>query len=165
MSDLEHRIRRLEDRAELHDLAVRYFMAADDDDYEVLGACFADDGEFSAGGFVGGSTREEIVQFIRTDRESMVATVHTPDYSLLEFDGEDRAKGVVGAHLELARGGTTLFGAVRYFDEYVRRDGRWQIRKREMRTIHVGPWDDVASSLTSELRVRWPGIDPMPADA
>lgn len=163
MSDLEARIRHIEDRAELQDLAVRYFMAADDDDYEALGACFADDGEFSAGGFPGGASRQEVVDFIREDRKSMVATVHTPNYSLLQVDG-DTATGVVGAHLELARGGTTLFGAVRYFDEYVRRDGRWQIRKREMRTIHVGPWDDVGTSLTEEKRVRWPGIDPMLSD-
>ncbi|HWI71109.1 MAG TPA: nuclear transport factor 2 family protein [Baekduia sp.] len=165
MSDVEERLRRLEDRAALQDLIVRYFVAADDDDYETLGACFADDGAFSAGGFPGGTTRQEIVDFIRADRESMAATVHTPDFLLLDFEGDDAATGVVGAHLELGRGGTTLFGAVRYFDRYARgADGRWQITSREMRTKHVGPWDEVASSLTSKLSVRWPGIDPLPAE-
>lgn len=164
MPDQEQRLRRLEDRAELQDLAVRYFIAADDDDYETLGGCFAADGAFSAGGFPGGSTREEIVDFIRNDRQTMGTTVHTPHYSLLTFDGDDRATGVVGAHLELARGGTTLFGAVRYYDTYVRTAGRWYIREREMRTVHVGPWDEVGTSLTADLRVRWPGIDPLPSD-
>jgi hypothetical protein len=164
MSDLEQRIRRLEDRAELHDLVVRYFMAADDDDYEALGATFASDGEFRAGGFPGGSSRQEVVDFIREDRKSMGVTVHTHNYALIEFKGDDEASGVVGAHLELARGGKSLYGAVRYVDDYVREDGSWRIRKREMLAIHVGPWEDVATSLTAENRVRWPGYDPMPAD-
>jgi hypothetical protein len=159
MADLEQRIRRLEDRAALQDLVVRYFIAADDDDYEALGACFAD-GEFSAGGFPGGSSRREIVDFIRTDRESMTATVHTPNFLLLDFKGEDAAGGVVGAHLELGRGGTTLFAAVRYVDDYVRTPDGWQIRRREMRTLHVGPWRDVAESLTTDTPVRWPGVEP-----
>jgi hypothetical protein len=164
MSDLEQRIRRLEDRAELQDLVVRYFMAADDDDYDALGDTFATDGEFSAGGFPGGTSRDEVVDFIREDRKSMGVTVHTHNYSLFEFKGEDSASGVVGAHLELARGGKSLYGAVRYVDDYVREGGRWRIRKREMLAIHVGPWEDVATSLTAENRVRWPGYDPMPAD-
>ena len=41
MSDIESRIRRLEDRAELQDLVVKYFVASDDDDHneriELLG--------------------------------------------------------------------------------------------------------------------------------
>jgi hypothetical protein len=164
MSDLEERVRRLEDRAELEDLVARYFVAADDDDYATLASCFAEDGEFSAGGFPGGSTRLEIVDFIRNDRQSMGTTVHTPNYALLQFDGNDRATGLVGAHLELSRSGKALFGAVRYVDEYVRRDGNWQIRKREMRTIHVGPWDEVVTTLTSDQPVRWPGAEAGPSE-
>jgi len=53
---------------------------------------------------------------------------------------------------------------VRYADEYVREEGRWRIRHRNMLTIHVGPWEQVGSSLTSELRVRWPGAAPQKAD-
>jgi hypothetical protein len=71
---------------------------------------------------------------------------------------------VVGAHLEIATGGTTVYGAVRYEDEYVREDGRWKFASRNMRTIHLGPWDEAAESLTSETPVRWPGADPAPSD-
>jgi hypothetical protein len=162
--DLDARIRRLEDRAELEDLVIRYFMAADDDDYDALGDTFAANGSFSAGGFPGGTTREEVVDFIREDRKSMGVTVHTQNSTLLTFTGDDTASGVVAAHLELARGGTSLFGAVRYLDDYVREDGRWRILKREMLAIHVGPWTEMETSLTVENRVRWPGYDPMPAD-
>ncbi len=164
MSDLEKRLRRLEDRAELQDLVVRYFVAADDDNYIALAATFSSDAVFEAGGFHGGSSREEIVEFIRNDRRSMGPTIHTPNFTLFEFPGEDHATGLVGAHLELSRGGRTLFGAVRYEDEYVRAEGRWRIRRRRMLAIHIGPWEEVGTSLTADLRVRWPGADPQRAD-
>jgi hypothetical protein len=164
MSDQDQRIRRLEDRAELQDLVVRYFLAADDDDYPALGETFARESTFTAGGFEGGKSRSEIVEFIRADRRNMGPTIHTYNYSLFSFKDDDHASGVVGAHLELSRGGSSLYGAVRYLDDYVREDGRWRIQHRNMLAIHVGPWEQVATSLTSELRVRWPGAAPQRAD-
>lgn len=165
MSDVEKRLRRLEDRAELQDLVVRYFVACDDDDYPTIGTCFTDDAVFVAGSFTGGTTRDEVVEFIRADREAAGGpTVHTHNYTLFEFEDDDSATGLVGAHLELGRGGTTVYAAVRYVDRYARVDGTWQISHRQMLAIHVGPWSEVGTSLTSELRVRWPGLDPQPAD-
>ena len=164
MSELEHRIQRLEDRAELQDLVVKYFLASDDDDYEALAATFAPDGTFSAGIFPGGEGREAVVECLRAGRKMMGPTIHTPDYTLFAFSDNNRATGRVGAHLELSIAGRTVFAAVRYFDEYVRIDGRWQFKRREMRTIHAGPWEEVGSSLSTELCVRWPGVDPMHSD-
>lgn len=164
MSSIEDRIRRLEDRAEIQDLVVRYFVAADDDDYQTLAETFASDGSFSASGFGTSNGRDGIVEGLRASRGFMGATVHTPHYVLLTLEDEDRATGIVGAHLELAMGEDTLFGAVRYDDKYARIDGRWRFTSREMRVVHVAPWKDVGSSLTSELRVRWPGLPPSPSD-
>jgi hypothetical protein len=164
MSALEARIRRLEDRAEIEDLVLKYFLAADEDDWETLGTTFARDGSFSAGAFPGGSDRESVVKFIQADRQNMGVTVHTQNTTLLTFADDDHASGVVGAHLELARGGTTVYGAVRYYDSYERTAEGWKIKTREMAIIHVGPWDQVATSLTARNRARWPGADPAPAD-
>ena len=61
-------------------------------------------------------------------------------------------------------GGTTVYGAVRYYDTYERTTDGWKIKTREMAIIHVGPWDEVGSSLTAPNRARWPGADPAPAD-
>ena len=164
MSDLERRIRRIEDRAELQDLVVRYFIASDDDDYATLAATFAIDGTFSAGSFPGGAGREAVVECLRSGRSMMGPTVHTPNYALFTFQDDDHATGQVGAHLELSIGGRTVFGAVRYIDKYARAEGRWQFKSRNMRTIHMGPWEEAATSLTTELNVRWPGIPPMASD-
>ncbi|PKW16380.1 nuclear transport factor 2 family protein [Saccharopolyspora spinosa] len=164
MTDLEARIRRIEDRAEIEDLVLKYFLAADDDDWETLGWTFAENGSFSAGAFPGGSDRESVVKFIQADRQNMGVTIHTQNTTLIKFTDDDHASGVVGAHLELARGGTTIYGAVRYYDEYVRTADGWKFASREMAIIHVGPWDEVGTSLTTTNRARWPGADPAPAD-
>ncbi|WP_193073763.1 nuclear transport factor 2 family protein [Pseudomonas sp. FME51] len=149
MSDVERRLKALEDRAELQDLAVRYFVATDDDDYATMEALFSPDAVFCAGEFTGGTDRSTIMTFLRNARANMGVTIHTPDYSLVSFTGENSATGLVGAHLEIAMSGQSLFGAVRYQDEYVRLAGKWHFARREMLTIHMGPWDQVATSLTA----------------
>lgn len=164
MATLEERIRRLEDRAELHDLVVAYFRATDDDDYDAMAACFAPDARFLASGFDGGTGRDAVIAFLKAARAGMKQTVHTPNYVQIEFHGDDRASGLVGAHLELGIGDDTVYAAVRYIDTYRRIDGDWQIATREMRAIHVGTWDQAGSSLSSPLNVRWPGAAPAPSD-
>jgi hypothetical protein len=164
MADIEKRLARLEDRAELQDLAVRYFLAADGDDLEGLASCFAPEARFSVSGQLCGDSRDGIVRFLVGERAKMGLTVHTPHYALFTFTSDELASGLVGAHLELVLGGQSLFGAVRYQDDYVRRDGRWQISARDMRTIHIAPWSEVGASLMSATPVRWPGIAPGPSD-
>ena len=48
MSDLETRLRRLEDRAEIHELLARYANACDDRDMVALADCFSADFEFDS---------------------------------------------------------------------------------------------------------------------
>jgi hypothetical protein len=164
MGDIEQRLRRLEDRAELDDLVVRYFLAADGDDLQGVGDSFTYDAVFASSGVVNAQGRAGIVDFIRTSRDHMGLTVHTPHYGLYSFLDEDHAQGLVGAHLELVLAGEPLFGAVRYHDEYRRTGNGWRIAKRDMRTIHIAPWLDVGQSLVSPSPVRWPGSMPAESD-
>ncbi|MDO8212567.1 nuclear transport factor 2 family protein [Conexibacter sp. CPCC 206217] len=159
--ELGRRLRRLEDRAELHDLVVRYFFACDDDDWDALSEVFSNDAEF-AGAF----GRDQVVEVMAESRSEMGPTIHTPDGILFTFDegDDDVAHGVIGAHWELSVDGRTLYGAVRYEDEYVRERGSWRIRRRSHRVAHIGPWEEVATSLTTETPVRWPGRAPAAAD-
>lgn len=164
MDSLEKRVRRLEDRAELHGLVVAYFMATDDDDYDRLAACFDADATFAASGFPDSCGRDAIMQFLKSARAGMGQTVHTPNFVQLSFDGSDAATGVVAAHLELGIGTATYFAAVRYLDRYQRDAGQWRIAHRAMRAVHVGPWADVATSLSEPLNIRWPGAPPQASD-
>jgi hypothetical protein len=162
--DVEHRLRRLEDRAELQDLVVRYFLASDDDDAAALGECFVSDASFSVSGALCGDSREAILAFIASERAKMGLTVHTPNYALFTFTDDKQATGLVGAHLELVLGGQSLFGAVRYRDSYVRHDGHWRLRSRDMRVAHIAPWAEVGQALQSPTPVRWPGLQPLASD-
>ena len=154
---LEDRVQRLEDRAELNDLVVRYFLAADDDDLKGVGDSFTATATFSSSGTLAAEGRDNIVDFIRASRDHMGLTVHTPHYAQFTFEGADRAKGLVGAHLELVLGGKAIFGAVRYVDEYRRTAEGWRIQARDMRVVHIAPWAEVGASLESDTPVRWPG--------
>jgi hypothetical protein len=164
MTMIEDRIRRLEDRAALDDLVVRYFLAADGDDLEGIGTSFTEDAAFASSGVANASGRRGIVDFIAASRAHMGLTLHTPNYALYTFGDEDHATGLVGAHLELVLDGQSLFGAVRYQDEYVRTVEGWRIARRDMRTIHIAPWAEVGDAFRSDFPVRWPGIAPLPSD-
>ena len=164
MTNLENRLRRLEDRAELHALAATYFRATDDDDYDRLSDCFTADATFAASGFPPSQGREAIIEFLKSTRAGMQQTVHTPSYVQLDFADSNSATGVVAAHLELGIGDTTYFAAVRYLDAYRLENERWRIAQREMRAIHVGPWSEADQSLSVPLNIRWPGSEPAASD-
>lgn len=164
MAGLEQRLQRLEDRAAIDDLVVRYFLAADGDDLDGVGASFTSDAIFASSGTVNAEGRDAIVAFIRSAREHMGLTVHTPHYGLYSFTSDQQATGIVGAHLELVLAGESLFGAVRYEDHYRRTDEGWRIARRDMRTIHIAPWAQVGEALPSDTPVRWPGTPPAATD-
>lgn len=162
--DLEQRVRRLEDRFEINELVVAYFLAADGDDLAGVGNSFTNDATFSSSGTQCARGREGIVDFIRSARTRMGLTIHTPHYAQLKFHGEDAAEGLIGAHLELVLGGEALYGAVRYVDRYIRENGRWLIGSRDMRTIQIAPWASLAEAFGSDRPVRWTGAEPAVSD-
>lgn len=164
MTDIGARLARLEDRAEIGELVVRYFLASDDDEIETIRGSFTPDATFAVSGAVLGTGPDGIVDFIISQRANMGLTVHTPNFSLVTFEGDKRARGLVGAHLELVLAGSSTFGAVRYVDEYEQIAGVWRIRSRDMRTVYIAAWNEVADAFASETPQRWPGASPGPSD-
>lgn len=164
MTTLEDRLRRLEDKAAIEELNLRYFLASDGDDHAAIGDSFTADATFASSGHVNGEGRQGIVNFIKGARSHMGLTIHTPHYGLYSFVSDDRATGIVGAHLELMLGGQSTYGAVRYIDEYRRDGGSWRIAARDMRTIYIGDWAKAADVFASPTPVQWPGFDPLPSD-
>lgn len=162
--NIEQRLQRLEDRAAIGDLVVNYFLAADGDDFSGVSDSFSDEATFRTSGVLSAEGKSGIVEFIRTARRSMGLTIHTPNYCQVRFIDDETATGLVGAHLELVLGQTPVYGAVRYVDLYRRIEGHWLITDRDMRTVHLAQWDEVASAFPSSKPVRWPGMVELPSD-
>lgn len=126
---------RLEDRAEITDLLVKYCEKLDEYDIDAVGEVFTDDYVFDSGVGNGGPKQGKDV-IIPAQKQRMGRwrrTHHQLGQSRIEFDGPDKAHGVtyVIAWHENWEGGVCT-GRLRYVDEFVRQDGRWLISRREI---------------------------------
>jgi hypothetical protein len=157
--DLARRVRRLEDRAELRELADRYCIAIDDSDWDALLGMFAEDAVMA-----GATGSRNVVGVLRSIRSGYGRTIHTALAQVLDFADDDHASGVVPGRGELAIAGQTVVCAMRYLDDYVRVGGRWRFARRDVRFGYALPWTDMAEAMTTELPIRWPGTRPAAAD-
>lgn len=156
----EPRLRRLEDRFAIQDLAIRFMIAIDGNNYPALAEMFTEKALF--GGVVGA---EEVVGLLQSMRVDYGPSLHYPQAHSLEFVGDDSATGVVLAHAELSIKGTTVHTALRYLDEYERGDdGRWRFASRIIKVSYALPVSELAESMTADRPVRWPGAAPAHAD-
>lgn len=157
MSTLEQRIRRLEDRAEIGELIVRYGIALDAHDLEALGRLYAPDGRLALkmGGIVKGHDRSSVIDYYADRLTSMVTAYHFCHGNVIEFDpdDDDRATGVVMAHAELWSEDQAKIAALRYEDVYVRHEGRWCFAERVEAFLYFLPVEDYAA--------QWAGAEPV----
>jgi hypothetical protein len=161
--DLEARIRRLEDRAELQELIAAYGRAVDDRDMDTLGAMYVADGIFdSTEGRITG--RAEVVAYYRKQLNRYGMSYHYPHSHTIDFTGPDTATGIVCAHAELAIIPTPFVVALRYYDEYRREEGRWRFVSRDVQQVYAAPLADLPQVLATTHRKRWPGTEPAEAD-
>jgi hypothetical protein len=157
--DIAARLRRMEDREDLHDLVLRYCRAVDDKDWAALGELFANYAEL--GEAVG---REAVVVALQSGREGYGRTVHTSHGQLLDFVDSDNATGMVTSHVELDVDGKTVMCFIRYYDRYVREAARWHFARRDLKFLYALPWAEMSVALTDHLPIRWPGTAPAPFD-
>lgn len=161
---LEERIARLEARAEIQDLLIRYALLIDDHEFDALGELFTDDARFgSPGGARVG--RADIVAHYRARGEQYPISLHVARGAVIEFDDGEHARGQVLGFSEQASAEHTVITSFRYADRYVRVDGRWRFAERDVRTLYAMPHSELAAGgLGWELRNRWPHRSPEAAD-
>jgi hypothetical protein len=160
-ADLADRIRRLEDRAAIADLAIRYCVAIDDSDYAGMVQMYT--AKATLGPTVG---RQEVVDQLRSIRSTYGRTIHVPEAHLITFTDADHATGIVLSHAELDIQGRTIRCYIRYYDQYERGpDDVWRFADRTLKVAYALPVEDLADSLAAPDPVRWPGTEPAPADA
>lgn len=156
--ELEARVRRLEDRLELRDLAARYSQAVDDRDFDTVVDCFSEDatvGRAESG--QDGSGPESVRAFYARQMRDMHMTFHYPHTQQVTFDGPDSANGVVNAQAEMAVDATLVVSSLRYLDRYAREAGRWKIAERRMHFFWIMDARELATRASSAERIAWPG--------
>lgn len=149
MSDIESRLRRLEDREEIRVLVGRYALCLDDRDFAGLAACFTVDAVFGPDdGSPGVQGRAAIVERLQGVLASSRLSVHVSHDSFADLapDDPDAATGLVLCHAETSHGGHRI-SAIRYRDQYRRDEGVWRIAARRLRLVYSVAAKSYAGSL------------------
>jgi uncharacterized protein (TIGR02246 family) len=156
--DMEARIRRLEDRAEIQNLHARYANAVDDRDLDVVADCFCEDGVFGRWGTDDRAEgREAVVQFYRDRLGGTGPSFHYPHVAEIVFDDDDNAHGTLTAHAEMSVDGRLMIAGLRYMDRYRRDpDGRWRFAERYSRFYYFMPHDELDTNYGARDRITWP---------
>ncbi len=142
--DLEQRIRKLEDIEEIKQLKHRYCAACDDSfDADAIASVFTEDAVWDGGDFGKLNGREEIRGFFQDADKRMPFAVHNVLNPIIEVNG-DTAKGTwyLFQTCTFAEGNRAIWGAARYDDEYVRRDGKWMIHRLKVTSHFWTPFED-----------------------
>lgn len=159
-TDLESRIRRLEDRVQISEQIVKYAVGADRRDWKMFADCFTDPVYFDyselgspAGAF---HRRADFVDRVAMTLNGFTATQHVSPNHLIEFDDNDPDWAVCYSYMHaqhLLEGSENgEFYVVRgSYTNYMRRcpDG-WRIERIIM---HVG-WSDGNDGALSEATAR-----------
>jgi hypothetical protein len=164
-SDLVQRLRRLEDRLEIRELAGRYGFAIDDRNIADLERLFTPDAVFrSKDGVMDARGREEVIaQFGRRFSVLGISNHFTHDHLIALGDDPDSATGLVSSHAEVWRNDQALLGALRYEDKYRRHEGRWCFAERLLSFLYYMPVNEYAEGMGGRMRQRAYG-DRRPAD-
>lgn len=161
-SDLETRVRRLEDLAAIAELKHTYAALCDDDyDADGLAELFTQDAVWDGGVLGHAEGREAIREMFSRAGERMPFAIHHVTNSRIELDG-DRATGhwylwqpCVASGGEVAADDLALWMAGRYDDEYVRDGGKWRFQRTRIQLRLLSPYDaGWASSRIAEVGDR-----------
>jgi hypothetical protein len=155
--DLEARIRRLEDRAEIAELVARYGLVMDDRDLEAMPGLFTPDVSIrSADGVMNSTGIDAVVTMLRGRFTVLGPSNHFTHDRIVTFDDADpdRATGLVQSHAEMNRRGVAMLAAIRYHDDYRRHDGRWKFASRLLSFFYYVPADEYVDALGAGLAQR-----------
>ncbi len=168
LESLERRIRRLEDREEIHELIARYGLVMDDRDMASMEDLFTADVVLrSMDGVLNATGRSAVVDQFRGRFKVLGPSNHFSHDKIIRFDeaDPDRATGLVLSHAEMNRKGQAMLTAIRYQDAYRRELGRWKFSERVLKFFYYVPAAQYLDALGPGLAMRNRAYDsPMPAD-
>jgi ketosteroid isomerase-like protein len=120
---------RLLARDEIRELAQRYAVAIDARDLDALVALFVDDVRVGPEA----SGREALRRDFARQLGAIGVSILFVGNHVIDFDDDDRARGIVYCMAQIQDGERWIRQAIRYDDAYARRDGRWHFVRRKHR--------------------------------
>ncbi|GMU78311.1 MAG: hypothetical protein AMXMBFR46_11060 [Acidimicrobiia bacterium] len=129
---IEQRLRRLEDRDEIHQLFVDYGQHLDAGDFASYADLFAADGEVRLGPMGSAKGRDEIRALMERALAGVVGTsYHLITSPRVQIAGDTATSEVMWTVVQRGPDGTPVVAMIgRHRDELVREDGRWCFRLR-----------------------------------
>lgn len=133
MTDLEHRITRLEAESDIEKLRYRYWFAILDKDVDTLVSCFAPDAFLEYGMSIELSGTEAIKSFF--DRvllnEDLAVQIPRGSNGIVNLTSESEAQGRWLVQVIMIQHSKQLGSRinVQYFESYEKIDGAWKIKK------------------------------------
>jgi hypothetical protein len=158
-TDLEARVRRLEDRALISEQVIKYAVGVDRRDWAMFAECFTDPvyADFSQlGSPAGTSSRAELVGGIAKVLDEFAATQHLSPNHIIEFDENDPDRAVCHSYmyaqhlLEGSEGGEFYLLRGWYANHMLRTPEGWRI---ERLIQHVG-WQEGNTNAVTEAATR-----------
>ena len=101
-TDLESRIRQLEDRVQISEQVIKYAMGVDRCDWAMFASCFTDPvfADFSGGGMPAATvSRADLVARVSTALSGFTATQHISPNHVIEFDASDPGRAVCYSYM------------------------------------------------------------------
>jgi hypothetical protein len=101
-TDLESRIRQLEDRAQISEQVIRYAMGVDRRDWAMFADCFTDPvyADFSGGGVDAATiSRADLVARVSTALDGFTTTQHISPNHVIELDAADPDRAVCHSYM------------------------------------------------------------------
>jgi hypothetical protein len=142
-TDLESRIRRLEDRAAINEQVIRYAIAVDRRDWKMFADCFTDPvhADYSENGMPAADfARDDLVGIVREALIGYTATQHLSPNHVIEFDEHDPDRAICYSYmyaqhyLEGSDGADFLLLRGSYTNHMLRTSDGWRI---ESLTQHI----------------------------
>ena len=144
-TDLESRIRQLEDRALISERVIKYAVAVDGRDWEMFADCFTDPvhADYSENGRPAADfARDDLVGIVREALSRFTATQHLSPNHLIEFDENNPDRAICHSymyaqhHLERPEGNEFVLLRGSYTNHMLRTSDGWRI---ERLIQHVNP--------------------------
>ena len=132
IAELEKQVRRLQDRADIHDCLVRYCRGIDRNDPELALTAYHDDA-LDEHGAMAGPARFVVESALLFHNSNQSRTQHSISNVYMEIDGDvascETHYQYAGLNNDANPAPVSIIGG-RYVDRFERRDGVWKIARR-----------------------------------